>query len=123
MSIGAESLLYRSSFLRVRDDSTDFELAFATRVVRMAVERAGSLTVCPSVCVQRAALKTPPPFGRTLSFPESAMRVSEVRTPAPRQAVVPFRRFRPVAEGVGRGGTPYGQACTADSGTNQRNGA
>ena len=30
----------------------------------------------------------------------------EVRTPAPRQAVVPFRRSRPVAEGVGRDGTP-----------------
>jgi hypothetical protein len=28
--------------------------------------------------------------------------------------VVPFRRFYPVAEGVGRDGTPVGQACTAD---------
>jgi hypothetical protein len=26
--------------------------------------------------------------------------------------VVPFRRFYPVAEGVGRDGTPVGQACT-----------
>jgi hypothetical protein len=26
-----------------------------------------------SVCVQRAALKTPTPFGRTLSFPASAI--------------------------------------------------
>jgi len=37
--------------------------------------------------------------------------------------VVPFRRFYPVAEGVGRDGTPVGQACTADSGQTKRNGA
>jgi hypothetical protein len=47
------------------------ELAFALRAKREAVEQAGSLPVCLSICVQRAALKTPPPFGRTLSFPES----------------------------------------------------
>jgi hypothetical protein len=99
------------------------ELAFATRVVRKAVEQRGSLPVCLSICAQRAALKTPTPFGRTLSFPESATRLFEVRTPAPRQAVVPFRRFCPVAEGVGRDGTPVGQACTADSGQTKRNGA
>jgi len=80
------------------------------------VEQNGSLPVCLSVCVQRAALKTPPPFGRTLSFPGSALRLFEVRTPPPRQVWVPFRRSRPVAEGVGRDGTPSGQACTADSG-------
>ena len=40
------------------------------------IEQGGSLPVCLSICVQRAALKTPPPFGRTLSFPESAMRLS-----------------------------------------------
>jgi hypothetical protein len=46
---------------------------------------------------------------------QNPLRASqEVRTPAPRQAVVPFRRFHPVAEGVGRDGTPVGQACTAD---------
>src|SRR5258708_34339298 len=73
-----------------------------------AVEQDGSLPVCLSICVQRAALRTPPPFGRTLSFPEAAARLCEVRTPAPRQAVVPFRRFYPVAEGVGRDGTPIG---------------
>ncbi|WP_213807887.1 hypothetical protein [Granulicella sp. dw_53] len=123
MSIGAGILLYRSSILRARDASTDSELALATRVVRKAIEQFGSLPVCPSLCVQRAALKTPPPFGRTLSFPESAARLFEVRTPAPKQVWVPFRRFHPVAEGVGRDGTPYGQACTADRGTNQRNGA
>jgi hypothetical protein len=52
----------------------------------------GSLPVCLSLCVQRATLKTPPPFGRTLSFPKSASRLHEVRTPAPKQAVVPFRK-------------------------------
>jgi hypothetical protein len=62
-----------------------------------------------SISVQRTALKTPPPFGRTLSFPKSAVRLCEVRTPAPKQVWVPFRRFRPVAEGVGRDGTPVGQ--------------
>jgi hypothetical protein len=65
------------------------ELAFATRAMREAVEQGGSRPVCLSICVQRAALKTPPPFGRTLSFQESAARLYEVRTPAPRQAVVP----------------------------------
>ena len=59
------------------------ELAFATRAMREAVEQGSSLPVCLSICVQRAALKTPPPFGRTLSFPESAMRLCEVRTPSP----------------------------------------
>src|SRR6202022_1946734 len=99
------------------------ELAFATRAMREAVEQGGSLPVCLSICVQRAALKTPPPFGRTLSFLESATRLCKVRTPCPRQAGVPFRRFCPVAEGVGRDGTPVGQACTADSGQTKRNGA
>jgi hypothetical protein len=59
------------------------ELAFATRVMRNAIEQGGSLPVCLSICVQRAALKAPPPFGRTLSFPKSATRLCEVRTPAP----------------------------------------
>ena len=99
------------------------ELALATRVMREAVEQGGSLPVCLSICVQRAALKTPPPFGRTLSFPESATRLCKVRTPCPRQAGVPFRRFNPVALGVGRDGTPSGQACTASSGQTKRNGA
>jgi len=35
------------------------ELAFATRTMREAVEQGGSLPVCLSICVQRAALKTP----------------------------------------------------------------
>src|ERR1700736_6614141 len=35
----------------------------------------------------------------------------------------PSAEFYPVAEGVGRGGTPVGQACTADSGQTKRNGA
>ena len=33
------------------------ELAFATRAMRKAIEQDGSLPVCLSICVQRAALK------------------------------------------------------------------
>src|ERR1700727_1175567 len=99
------------------------ELAFATRAMREAVKQGGSPSVCLSICVQRAALKAPPPFGRTLSFPESATRLCEVRTPPPKQVWVPFLRFCPVALGVGRDGTPVGQACTASSGQTKRNGA
>ena len=68
--------------------------------MREAVEQGGFLPICLSICVQRATLKAPPPFGRTLSLLESAARLYKMRTPAPRQAVVPFRRFCPVAEGV-----------------------
>src|SRR5580700_2705682 len=91
--------------------------------MREAVEQGGSLPFCLSICVQRAALKAPPPFGRTLSFLKSATRLCEVRTPAPWRVWVPFRRFCPVALGVGRDGTPSGQACTASSGQIRRNGA
>ena len=42
------------------------------------VEQASSISVCLSVCVQRAALRTPPPFGRTLSFQTFAPRLSGV---------------------------------------------
>jgi hypothetical protein len=88
--------------------------------MREVVEQGGSLLVCLPIGVQRAALKAPPPFGRTLSFPQSATRLFEVRTPVPKQVWVPFRRFCPVALGVGRDGTPVGQACTADSGQTTR---
>ena len=110
MNIDASIPLYRSSFLRVEGDWLDSELAYATRVMREAVEQGSSLPVCLSICVQRAALKTPTPFGRTLSFQDSAARLFEVRTPAPKQVWVPFHRFCPVAEGVGRDGTPSGQS-------------
>src|SRR5258708_17626721 len=59
------------------------ELAFATRAMREAVEQGGYLPVCLSICVQRAALKTPPPFGRTLSFPTSAARLCSCGLLAP----------------------------------------
>ena len=52
------------------------ELAFATHAMREVVEQGGSLLIRLSICVQRAAIKTPPPFGRTLSFTESAARLS-----------------------------------------------
>lgn len=53
------------------------------------LNRPGSLPVCLSVCVQRAAPRASTPFERTLSFPESATRLCEVWTPCPRQAGVP----------------------------------
>jgi single-strand DNA-binding protein len=40
----------------------------------------------------------------------------QVWTPPPRQARVPFHKSLPLALGVGRDGTPSGQACTASSG-------
>ena len=66
------------------------ELPFATRAMRESVEQGGSRPVCLSVCVQRAALRTPPPFGRTLSFPKSATRLCEVRTPVPIASLGPL---------------------------------
>ena len=61
--------------------------------------------------------------GRTLSFPASAARLSEVRTPAPRQAGVPFRRSRAVDEGVGRDGTPLGKHVPQIADKPKENGA
>ena len=40
------------------------------------VEQTSSISVCLSGCIQRAALRTPPPFGRTLSFQTFAPRLS-----------------------------------------------
>ena len=74
-----------------------------------------SISVCLSVYVQRAALTTPPPFGRTLSCQRFAPRLPGVDS-SPRQARVPFHESFLVALGVGRVGTPSGQACTASSG-------
>src|SRR5713101_6858680 len=61
--------------------------------MRGAVEQGGSLPVCLSICVQRAALKSPPPFGRTLSFPKSATCLHEVRTPSPGKLGSPSADF------------------------------
>ena len=48
------------------------EASAKLRPCEMALTKESPLPVCLSVCVQRAALKTPPPSGRTLSFPEPA---------------------------------------------------
>ena len=66
------------------------DLALATRVMREAVEQGGSLPVCLSICVQRAALKTPPPFGRTLSSQESAARLSRGADSCPQASCGPL---------------------------------
>jgi hypothetical protein len=76
-------------------------LAFATRAMREAVEQGSSLPVCLSICVQRAALKTPPPFGRTLSFQDSAARLFEVRTPIPIASLGPLPQILSSRRGSG----------------------
>ena len=54
------------------------DLRNSGRINRKTVEQASSISVCLSGCVQRAALRTPPPFGRTLSFQTFAPRLSGV---------------------------------------------
>jgi hypothetical protein len=77
------------------------ELAFATRAMRKAVEQGGSLPVCLSICVQRAALKTPPPFGRTLSFPKSASRLSRGADSCPQASCGPLPQIPSSRRGSG----------------------
>jgi hypothetical protein len=93
------------------------ELALATHVMREGrLNRAlpsGLPFYLRSAC---RAQNTPALRTHALLSRIPTLRLCEVRTPSPRQAGVPFRRFCPVAEGVGRVGTPSGQACTADSG-------
>jgi hypothetical protein len=85
------------------------KLAFATRVMKKAVEQGSSLRFAflSAFSVPRSRHPRPSDARSPSQNPLRASR--EVRTPAPRQAVVPFRRFYPVAEGVGRGATPVGQ--------------
>jgi hypothetical protein len=71
-----------SSFQLLSDTSSILSGFLQPAQCGKAVEQGGSLPVCLSICVQRAALKAPPPFGRTLSFPKSATRLCKVRTPA-----------------------------------------
>ena len=99
------------------------ELAFATRVMRES-RRTGRLPSGLPFYLRSACRAQNTPALRTHALlPRIRCASQEVRTPAPRQAVVPFRRFYPVALGVGRDGTPVGQACTADSGQTKRKGA
>ena len=76
------------------------ELAFATRVMWKAIEH-GSLPVCLSICVQRAALKTPPPFGRTLSCPESAARLARGADSCPQASCGPLPQILSSRRGSG----------------------
>src|SRR5258708_5289221 len=66
-----------------------------------AVEQGGSLPVCLSICVQRAALKTPPPFGRTLSFPKSAARLSRGADSCPQASCGPLPQILSSRRGSG----------------------
>jgi hypothetical protein len=63
-------------------------------------EQASSISVCLSVCVQRAALRTPPPFGRTLSFQTFASRLSGVDS-SPEASSGPFPQISSTRLGRG----------------------
>ena len=64
------------------------------------------------------------PAQRTHALPPKfASRLSGSGLLPPRQAWVPFRKTSPLALGVGRAGTPSGQACTAPSGKSLNKGA
>src|SRR5258708_32048520 len=96
------------------------ELAFATRAMSEAVEQGGSPSGLPFYLRSACRAQNTPALRTHALLPRiRCAPLCEVRTPAPRQAVVPFRRFDPVAEGVGRDGTPSGQACTRQR-TNQK---
>jgi hypothetical protein len=89
------------------------ELAFATRTMRKAIEQGGSFRFVFLSAFSVPRSRHPRPSDAR-SPSQNPLRASqEVRTPAPKQVWVPFRRFYPVALGVGRDGTPSGQACTA----------
>jgi hypothetical protein len=62
------------------------------------VGQASFISVCLSGCVQRAALRTPPPFGRTLSLQTFAPRLSGMNS-SPRQARVSLHESDPVVSG------------------------
>lgn len=67
-----------------------------------AVEQGGSLSwLAVLLSVQRAALKAPPPFGRTLSFVDSATRLYEVWTPVPKASSGPFPKNLSTRRGSG----------------------
>jgi single-strand DNA-binding protein len=92
--------------------------------MRKGLEQVGSLPVCLSICVQRAALKTPPPFGRTLSFPESAARLFEVRTPIPVASPGPLPQILSSRRGSGsRRHTLRAEHVPQTAGQTERNGA
>ena len=64
------------------------------------------------------------PAQRTHALPQKfASHLSGFGLLPPRQAWIPFRKTSSVALGVGRAGTPSGQACTAPSGKSLNTGA
>ena len=88
-------------FCRVKNDSSDCEPASATGVSEVRCSTGKLPSGLPSICVQRAALKAPPPFGRTLSFQDSAARLSEVRTPVPIASLGPLPQILSTRRGSG----------------------
>src|SRR5271156_6214518 len=82
-------------------ESSGSELGFCCSRHEVKPLNRGSLSVCLSLCVQRAALKAPPPFGRTLSFQDSATRLSEVRTPVPIASLGPLPQILSSRRGSG----------------------
>jgi hypothetical protein len=77
------------------------ELAYATRAMREPLNRAAPFRFAflSAFSVPRSRHPRPSDARSPSQNPRCASQ--EVRTPPPRQAVVPFRRFYPVAEGVG----------------------
>jgi hypothetical protein len=69
------------------------ELAFATRAMREAVEQGGSLLVLPFYLRSACRAQDTPALRTHALPPESAARLAKGGTPAPTQALIPFRRF------------------------------
>jgi hypothetical protein len=70
-------------------------LAFATRAKKEAIP------FCLSICVQLPRSKHPPPFGRTLSFPESAARPSRGADSCPQARCGPLPQILSSRRGNG----------------------
>ena len=120
MSIDVAILLNGSSSLRVSDALWTLSWFLLLATERGPLNRAAPFRFAFLSAFSVPRSKHPRPSDARSPFQNPLRASQEVRTPAPRQAVVPFRRFCPVAEGVGRDGTPVGQACTADSGQTKR---
>src|SRR5206468_8380032 len=110
MSIDVAILLYGSSFLRVSDGTLDSEVAFCYSRHEGKPSNREAPSGLSSICVQRAALKTPPPFGRTLSFPESAARLSRGADSCPQASCGPLPQILSSRRGSGsRSAHPLGK--------------
>jgi hypothetical protein len=90
MSIDVAILLYSPSFLRVSDGSLDSELASATRVMRERRRTERLPSGLPFYLRSACRAQDTPPFGRTLSFPESAARLARGADSCPKASLGPL---------------------------------